>query len=179
LTQSTQELTMNKLIILFLIHHMKIPLSNTQITEFMLERDYTDFFSIQQYLTELVDAKLLQTQVEEHTTRYEIEPKGQKTLEYFLNRIPFSVQEEILHYVQTNRPQVRKEIEILAEYCPQKRNEYLVTCKAMENKTLLMEIKLTAFSKKQAQQVCDNWKKNASILYGKFLSSLMKDSSID
>ncbi len=176
LTQSTQELTMNKLIILFLVHHMKIPLSNAQITEFMLERNYTDYFSIQQYLTELVEAKLLQTQVEKHTTRYLIEPKGEKTLEYFLNRIPVLIREEILRYVQTNRPQVRKEVEVTAEYIPEKENEYLVKCKVVEGKTLLMEVQVTVVSKEQAKQVCTNWKKNAPILYGQFLTSLIKSS---
>ena len=177
LIQSTQELTLNKLIILFLIHHMKIPLSNTQITEFILERDYTDYFSIQQYLNELVEAKLLQTQTDNHTTRYTLESKGEKTLEYFLNRIPVHTREEILHYIQTHRPQIRQEIEITAEYTTQKENEYVVTCKVVEGDSLLMELQVTVVSRTQAKKICHNWKKNAQLLYGDFLNSLMDNKN--
>ncbi|NMA84537.1 MAG: DUF4364 family protein [Epulopiscium sp.] len=177
--QSTQELTLNKLIILFLIHHMRIPLSNTQITEFILERNYTDYFSIQQYLSELVEAKLLLTQIDNHTTRYVIESKGERTLEYFLNRIPVHTREEIMQYIQTHRPQIRQEIEITAEYIPEKQNEYLVICKVVENETLLMELKVNVVSKEQAKKICNNWKQSAQVHYGQILSSLTNPTSKD
>ena len=48
-----EDFTVNKLIILYLLAQVKMPLSVSQITQIILERGYTDYFSLQQYLMEL------------------------------------------------------------------------------------------------------------------------------
>ena len=54
--ESIRQLAEHKLIILHLLQKMGIALSNSEICQFLLEKNYMDYFSIQQYLTELVDA---------------------------------------------------------------------------------------------------------------------------
>ena len=44
---SDYELSLNKLMVLFLIDKAGLPLSNTQISEFLLNSGYTDYFSLQ------------------------------------------------------------------------------------------------------------------------------------
>jgi hypothetical protein len=156
---------------------MKIPLTNAQITQFVMEKNYTDYFSLQQYLTELVDSDLLQPVHEKHTTHYSIQKKGEKALEYFLLRIPASTREEIDAYIQANRQNIKKEIEITAEYIPEKQNEYIVHCKVKENDIILIDLKVNVASKEQAKVICKNWKKDAQTLYGSILSELVQSST--
>lgn len=171
--QSSNELAMNKLILLYLISTIKMPLSHAQITQFIMEKTYTDYFSLQQYLTELVDAKLISKEQENHTTRYIIANKGILALEYFTSRIPENVRLEIDDYIQKNRQNLKKELEITAEYTPEKSNEYMVNCKVKENDITLINLQLSVPSREQAKIICDNWKKNAQNLYGSILSSLI------
>ena len=50
---SQKKLAENKLIILHLLQKMGIALSNSEICQFLLEKNYMDYFSVQQYLSEL------------------------------------------------------------------------------------------------------------------------------
>ena len=53
---STKKLAEHKLIILHLLQKMGISLSNSEICQFLLEKNYMDYFSVQQYLAELESA---------------------------------------------------------------------------------------------------------------------------
>ena len=52
--------TTYKLIVLYMISHSEREISNSQITDFILERGYTSYFHLQQAISELVEAKLLE-----------------------------------------------------------------------------------------------------------------------
>ncbi len=47
--------TTYKLIVLYMAKHSKETLTNSQISEFILDRDYTDYFQLQKVLSELVN----------------------------------------------------------------------------------------------------------------------------
>lgn len=61
---NTRALAENKLIILYLIEKIEIPLSNSEIWQFALEKNLMDYFSVQQYLSELVESGLLEMTTE-------------------------------------------------------------------------------------------------------------------
>ncbi|MFQ7260934.1 MAG: DUF4364 family protein [Christensenellales bacterium] len=67
---NTRALAENKLIILYLIEKIEIPLSNSEICQFALEKNLMDYFSVQQYLSELVESGLLEMTTENNSTRY-------------------------------------------------------------------------------------------------------------
>lgn len=174
MTGSNHELSVNKLIILFMIEKIDMPMSNTQISEFVLNNSYTNYFSLQQYLSELVETELLNTEIIDHNTRYSLTPNGKKTLEYFENRIPDSTKEEILNYLKENRLDLKNEFEITAEYIPEKNGEYMVHCIAKEKKDILIEFKINVVSKEHALKICNNWKNNTHTIYSNFLSNLLR-----
>ena len=67
--ESIRQLAEHKLIILHLLQKMGIALSNSEICQFLLEKNYMDYFSIQQYLTELVDAGWLEKSWEQENSK--------------------------------------------------------------------------------------------------------------
>ena len=52
--------TLYKLIILYMLQNVNFPLSNTQISDFILEKEYTNYFHLQEALSELQDTKLIE-----------------------------------------------------------------------------------------------------------------------
>ena len=68
----TRALAENKLLILYLVKKIEIPLSNSEIWQFVSEKNLMDYFSAQQYLSELVESRLLEMTTENNTTRYTI-----------------------------------------------------------------------------------------------------------
>ena len=84
---STTKLAKNKLTIMYLLQKMGIALSNSEICQFLLEKDYMDYFSIQQYLSELEATGWLEKTQDQNNTRYTLTDDGEEVMNYFTNRI--------------------------------------------------------------------------------------------
>ena len=70
---------------------------------------------------------------------------------------------------------IENEQSIVAEYTPKSETEYEVQCKIVEDNEVIFEIKTFAYSRDQAQNIVDNWKKNANKLYPKLIGLLTKN----
>lgn len=169
-----EDFTINKLIILYLLSQVKIPLSLSQITQIILERGYTNYFSLQQYLNELQKSKFITTSKQNNASFFEITDKGTETLNFFSSRIPDFTRKELDQFIEGNWRQLRSELDIHAEYTPNKFNEYIVNCKVIENNSPLIELSVSVGSKKQAIELCNKWEADASNLYSEILQILSK-----
>ena len=94
--------TLYKLIILHMLEHIDFPLSNAQISDFFLDREYTDYFTIQQVIHDLMDSGLVRTENTHNSTRYIITPAGKETLHFFHDKISPSIEEDIAAYFKTD-----------------------------------------------------------------------------
>ena len=72
--------TLYKMIILYMLKKVTFPLSNSQITNFLLDHEYTTYFHIQQTIHDLMDTHLILERKQGNSICYEITPEGQKTL---------------------------------------------------------------------------------------------------
>ena len=115
---STKKLAENKLIILHLLQKMGISLSNSEICQFLLEKYYMDYFSIQQYLSELETAGWLEKTREQNNTRNTLTDDGEEVMNYFISRISDDVKNEINTYVRENNKRIRAEYAVTANYFP-------------------------------------------------------------
>ena len=82
-----EALTQYKLIILYMLDKADSPLTNTQISNFILEKEYTTYFTLQQALNELVTSTLVRTEATHNNTFYHITPSGTETLSFFPDKI--------------------------------------------------------------------------------------------
>ena len=64
--------TIYKLTILNMLDQVDFPLTNTQISNFFLEQEYTDYFRVQQVLNDLTDANLIRFESTHNNTQYSI-----------------------------------------------------------------------------------------------------------
>ena len=76
-----------KITILELLHRSGFPLSNSQITDFFLEGDLTDYFTAQQAISDDEEAGLIFSKTNHNNTTYSITDDGVKTLELFKEKI--------------------------------------------------------------------------------------------
>ena len=174
---STKKLAENKLIILHLLQKMGIALSNSEICQFLLEKNYMDYFSVQQYLSELEGAGWLEKTREQNNTRYTLTDDGEEVVNYFITRISDEVKNEINTYVHENNRRIRAEYAVTANYFPELNGDFLVKCGLCDDSgATLMEISVSVVSKNQAQNICRNWKKNVNQYYREFLSSLATEN---
>jgi len=172
------QLAENKLIILYLLKKINIPLSNNEICQFALERNIMDYFSTQQCLAELTDCDFIEEYTENGSTRYITTPEGNRTLIFFQNRISEWLKNSANEYVINNNKRIRNEYETSANYFPEINGDYLVKCSVCGiDGSKIMEVDVTVATKNQAQIICKNWKKNVTSIAGDIFTRLVTENS--
>lgn len=171
---SKKEIVENKLILLYLINKIKIPISNLQITKLILENKFMNYFLLQQFLSELIDNKFLITENSEGKQLLQITEAGIKTLEYFEERIPAGIKSNIDNTFAVIRKKMKNETLITADFMPVSESEFISTCKVGEDNFSLMELKVTVGTKKDARKICENWKKSSQEIYSEIIEILTK-----
>lgn len=174
-TMINHDLSINKLIILYLLKRVDFPLTNTQLSNFIIDRGYTNYFSFQEYLHQLISNDLIRTITTSKSTSYTITSEGLTTLDFFENRISESIQVEIDLYMSENKYNIRQEVEITSEYIPEKDGDYLVHLVAKENSKTLIDLTINVFDKDYAIKICDQWKDQSHVLYKMILNNLLEN----
>ena len=100
---SSEELASHKLLILYILNKINMDLTNSQITQVVLETEMMNYFSLQQFLSQLMESKFLTTYKESDREYYSITQKGFEILEYFLGRIPENITTKIDEYITVNK----------------------------------------------------------------------------
>lgn len=174
MSDSMSKIAENKLIILYLLERMGIALSNSEICQFSLEKNYMSYFAVQQYLSELVEVGWINKNRENNNTRYTLTNKGEEIINYFIRHISDKAKTEINVYASENSKRIKTEYEVTANYFLELNDDFLVKCSLLDSDGYnLMEINLAVATKEQAKLICDNWKRNVNCLYGSILSSLI------
>jgi hypothetical protein len=171
---SKKEIVENKLILLYLINKINLPVSNLQITKLILENKFMNYFLLQQFLAELCESKFLDTITSDGKVLLNITSSGRKTLEYFSGLIPQGIKSNIDSTFAAIRKNIKNETLITADFLPESENEFIATCKVGEDNFPLMEIKLTVGTKKDARKICENWKKHSQAIYSEIIDIMTK-----
>ncbi|KEH99542.1 DUF4364 family protein [Clostridium botulinum] len=171
---NTSDLVEDKLLLLYLLENIKLPISNNQITQIILENNFINYFTLQEYLSELENASFINVIEQEGKHRIVISSKGLKVLSLFGNRISKDKMKAIDDYLSKQLENIKKEITISSEYTIEG-NNYIVNLKAIENNSILIDLKLNVASNEQAKALCANWKENPSEIYYKLIKVLIND----
>ncbi|WP_373899056.1 DUF4364 family protein [Haloimpatiens sp. FM7315] len=171
----TLELAENKLILLYILHKINLPISNMQLTNIVLENNFMNYFSLQQYLSELVSSKFVSYNDALEKHRLVITEKGSKVLALFQTRISDEKVISIDNYLESQIREIKKQITISADYTIENNNNFMVNLKASEANYTLIDIKIGVPSNKQARELCTKWKEHSSELYNKIIELLIKD----
>jgi len=197
---SSKEIVQNKLIIMYILQKMDMPVSNNALTKIILEMHLMNWFVQQQCLNELCESGMVslvkdvpyarnaseKTQdvsaptgavSEEPSDSYILTDAGRKTLQYLVTKIPSGIRKRLDSVIPAAHREIVEDLLITAEYIPESEDKYLVICKIREKDFPLIELKATVGTKKDALSVCDNWKKHSSAIYSEIIGSLTKDRS--
>ncbi len=169
-----EALTQYKLIVLYMLDKVDFPLTNTQISDFILGKEYTTYFTLQQTINELISAELIVAESTHNNTRYHITPAGRETLSYFPDKISDAIKSDILEYFVANSVEMKKDVHIFADYYKTTGQEYVARCQIKDKETPLIDLNIRANTKEQAEAICSNWKKQSEDVYGYLMDLLMK-----
>ncbi|MDD6213543.1 MAG: DUF4364 family protein [Clostridiales bacterium] len=173
----SEPLTLYKLMILYMLKQVKFPLSNSQISEFFLEKEYTTYFTLQQAVNELLEAHLIKQETIRNSSRYEITREGEETLVFFGNAISEGIIEDIDRFLKENKIRLHNEVSVIADYYKSNNSDIMVQCEIREGKGTLIQISLSVPSEEHAEIICENWKSCNQQIYSYVMQELMHSKS--
>ena len=168
--ESSSELAENKLLMLYVLKAINEPISNTQLTEIILENNFINYFTFQQYLSELEESKFVEYHKANDKNLLVLTKQGDTVLSLFKSRLSPSKTSLIDQYIKEKIESIKKELTIHADYTLGDNDSFIVDLKAVENQSLLMELKLSVPSKNQAVAICSKWKDNPAEIYNSIIN---------
>ncbi len=165
-------LTLYKLLVLYMLNRVSFPLTAAQISDFVLERDYTNFLTLQQVISELTEAGLISAQTVRNRTHLAITDEGKETLLFFENRISDGIKQDADEYLREKEFTLRNEVSVLGDYYKSTSGEYEAHLIAKEKGVNLVDITLSVPLEEMAASICDNWQKKNQEIYQYLIKQL-------
>ncbi len=163
-----------KITVLELLKRSGFALSNSQISDFFLEGNLTDYFTAQQAISDDEEAGLIISSSTHNNTRYTITTEGKKTLELFKEKISPAISKDIDKYLKANEILMRQENAYKSDYFKADRGGYLVQLRISDEGLPTMDLTLHVSGKEQAQTLCNNWKVRCEDVYESIMDILME-----
>jgi len=165
-------LTLYKLIVLYMLDRVTFPLTNAQISDFVLEKEYTNFLTLQQVISELTEAGMISSQSIRNRTHLAITKEGRETLHYFENRVSDAIKADIKTYFRANEFTLRNEVSVLGDYYKSTSGEYEAHLVAKDRGINLIDLTLSVPVEEVAAAICDNWQKKNQDIYKYLIQEL-------
>lgn len=165
--------TLYKLMVLYMLNKVNFPLTNSQISDFMLEKGYTTYFTLQESINELTQDNFIQLVSYHNTTQYKLTKEGAETISFFENRISTAIKEEISQYLKENKYDLKSQVDTTSDYYRSTSMDYIVHCQVREGDSTLIELNLSVPLEEQADAMCSKWKEASQEIYEFIMKKLM------
>ena len=159
----------NKVIILFVMEKMEMPLTENSIIEICsVKNTWINYMDCLDLLYQLSESKLIyKVECKEGEMRYDLASEGRNCLSYFYKRVPIALRDEMTEYCRANRLSIKQSQEYYANYTDADDGSYLVTMRIYESliSKQLFEIKTKAPTRQSAEEACKKWRQIAPNIY--------------
>ena len=171
---TSEGLILYKLIVLYMLDRVDFPLTGSQISQFILDKGYTNYFNLQIALNELIDNDFIKPTSNRNHSLYEKTAQGQEALVLFEFKNFDAIKNDILNYLKEQKIELRNESAISSDYYPSN-NEYIAQCSIKERNQTLLDIKLSVPTQEQAIHICDSWRDKSEEIYQYLITQVWQD----
>ena len=169
----SESFTLYKLIVLYMLDKVDFPLTNGQISEFILDKGYTTYFTLQQAISEMVEAGFLRGETTHNRTLYHLTSEGAETIRFFKNNISTAIRQDVDMFFAEKSYDLKNEVSVKADYYQTKNLEFAVRCQILESGSPLIDLTLTVPTEEEAVSVANNWSKRNQEIYAQIMASLL------
>lgn len=155
-----------------MLNKVNFRLTYSQISGFILEKEYTNFMTLQQVISDLQDAELIRTDTSMNRTFFSITDEGRNTLSYFGNRIGDAIIHDIDTFLSEKHLELKTEASITANYYKATSGEYEAELIAREKDVELVNIKISVPAEDMAETICESWYNKNQQIYKYLMETL-------
>ncbi|MCD7763543.1 MAG: DUF4364 family protein [Lachnospiraceae bacterium] len=168
-----EPVSLYKLIVLYMLDKTDFPLTKAQISDFILEKGYTNYFTLQSVFADLEEGQMVRVEAVRNCSYYSITEAGAEALKYFHARIASSIREEIDQYMQENKIQMHDEVSVLADYYKNTTGDYSVRCVVKDKYSNPIDLTITVPNEEHAKKACRSWREHSQNIYQFILKELL------
>ncbi len=162
----------DKLKLLYILDFIDLPLTNVEITNYILEYGMMDYFSLQLLLSDLCDAKFTTIKPYNGNEYYSVSKQGKDALEMFKNKVPEYFVSEVEMNFSRIKKQIEKKREIFSHYFKRKDDEYIVSLQVTENSSTIFNLSINVADEAEAKNIIKKWEKSPEEIFGQILKAL-------
>ncbi|MBQ4284629.1 MAG: DUF4364 family protein [Lachnospira sp.] len=162
---NTDTTTLYKLMVLYMLDKVNFPLSNSQISEFVLNHQYTNYFTLQEVINTLATDNFITILNYRNSTQYKLTSEGAETISFFANKISPAIREDIDTYLKENSYELKCETNTTSDYYRSTNGDYIVHCQVKEGNSTLIELNLSTPLESQADAMCAKWRDASQEIY--------------
>ena len=155
-----------------MLNKVNFPMTTAQISDFILEKDYTNFLTLQQVFNELTEADMIATRTVRNRTHLYLNDEGKETLQFFENRISDAIKNDIQEYLKKNEFTLRNEVSVIGDYYKSTSGEFEAHLVAKDRGISLVDITLSVPTEEMAAAICDNWQEKNQSIYKYLIDQL-------
>lgn len=155
-----------------MLNRVTFPMTTAQVSDFILEKEYTNFLTLQQVINELTNASLISSETIRNRTHLSITPEGLETLTFFENRISDAIKFDINEFFRENEYTLRNEVSVLGDYYKSTSGEYDAHLIVKERGVNLVDLTMSVPTEEIAASICDNWQRKNQDIYQYLVSEL-------
>lgn len=170
---ANESTTLYKLIILYILKKSKTSLPPGIISDFITEKGYTNYFSLQNAFGELLESELIAEDTTYKTTYYTTTDDGEKTLELFGQKLSGEIKNEIDVYLENRKIEIINETSLISDYTSTNHGTCLATCTLKDENQVIFQLQLDVANETEAIRVCEHWKEQSAQLYQMVLTKLL------
>jgi hypothetical protein len=170
--KSNNKNAQDKLKLLYILDYIDIPLTNNEITNYILEYGMMDYFTLQLLLSDLCEVKFTHLKPYNGNEYYSVSKSGKATLEMFGDKLPEYFINEVEKNFSGIRKHIKKQREIFGHYYKRKDDEYIVSLQVTENSTTIFNISINVTDEITAKNIIRKWEAAPEKIFGQIINAL-------
>jgi predicted transcriptional regulator len=172
-TNDSKQQAANKLTILYAIKGTQHRVTNSEITDFIIQNDFLNYFELQQYISELIEASLLLEVTINDIIHYEITEKGYNSIKFFSERLDKNLRLKIDGKLENFKKAISNKSKPYS-YIIKSDEVYKIKLTLHKDGSALLNCEVQTDTEEKANKIASNWKKNHKRIHSAILETLLK-----
>lgn len=162
-----------KVLALKLLSSAAAPITNAQVAEFFVKNGYTDYFTVQRIMNELVQVDLVSESLSHNVTLFFITDDGIETLYHMRERLTPSMENDIRQFFAIHGIAMEEKNAIMSDYYRSADGGFDVHLTAAREDTKVVDLTLHVGSEDMAKTLITNWKRDYEKVYDALMDILI------
>lgn len=166
------KLALSKLKLLYIFNQFGIPLTNIELTNFVLENNFMEYFILQQILSDLCASKFIDIHSNNGHEYYFLTDEGINSITMFEDMLPEYFVKEVSSKFEKLQKDLKRRNELFGHYYRKSDNEYVVSFQVLENRSVTFNLSINVPTENMAKSICEKWNSNPEKIFNDILNTL-------